>query len=341
MGHDVSSSGGEEAIAQAAAQWVVRLGGDPLTPDERAGLDMWIAADPRHRAAFDKARLVWGWTGELGDDAAAALLPERADAVVPAKVVAMSQARHRWFAPAALAALAASVLFAVTLGPQWLHMPAEHPVAALPMVQTAAAEQRLVTLPDGSTALLGPASALATDYGTGERRVRLERGVAIFTAAPRQGAEKRPFVVAAGGGVIRALGTRFQVEFASDGVEVAVLEHAVEVARTATPDVTTRLQAGETVRYGEAGVGTIRRTDVAIVTAWQQGQLVFNEQPLGEVVVWLNRYRGDRLVLAAGLDERRVSGVFDAAKPDAALQLLQDQFGLRQRKIAADTIQLY
>lgn len=322
-----------------AAQWVVRLDGEPLTPGERADLDAWTQADPRHSSAVEKARFAWRQLGAFDDDAVAALLPEYAPAL--GKVVSLPEPRmrsRRWIMPTALAA---SVALVIAVGMQWASNPGQRQPSTFASVQTMPGQQKLITLPDGSTALLGPASVLTHDYSASQRLVRLGSGIAIFTAAPARGSEKRPFIVAAGGGTVRALGTRFQVEFEPDGIEVAVIEHAVEVARIAAPQTTARVQAGEIVRYGNAGVGPVRQTDVALATAWQQGQLIFNERPLGEVVARLNRYRQDRLVLAAGLDGRRVSGVFETGKPDAALQLLKDQFGLRQRAVAPDMIQLY
>ena len=334
----MSSASEEKGITLAAAQWAVRLDGEPLSLSERADLDAWTEADPRHRAALGKARFAWEQLGAFDDDAAVTLLPEYRSAQREVAPLPEPRIRRWWIMPTALAA---SVALVVVVGTQWTSYPSQRQASTLASVQTIPGQKKLVTLPDGSTALLGPASALSPDYSASQRLVRLDRGVAVFTAAPAQGAEKRPFIVAAGDGTVRALGTRFQVEFEPDGVEVVVIEHAVEVARVAAPKATARVQAGEMVRYGDAGVGPVRRTDVALATAWQQGQLVFNERPLGEVLTRLNRYRQDRLVLAAGLDGRRVSGVFETGKPDVALQLLKDQFGLRERAIAPGTIELY
>ena len=58
--HDESSNAGEnwESIEQKAAEWVTRIDLRG-TPDEWAALDAWLAASPRHRAAFLRLSVAW------------------------------------------------------------------------------------------------------------------------------------------------------------------------------------------------------------------------------------------------------------------------------------------
>ena len=60
MGQGVIESGEQnEDIERAAAEWVVRLGGQPLGSAERAKFDAWLAANAAHRAAFERANKAW------------------------------------------------------------------------------------------------------------------------------------------------------------------------------------------------------------------------------------------------------------------------------------------
>ena len=55
----------QDAIEAVAAEWVSRLSGEPLRPDERRALDGWLAEHPDHRATFDYARATWAELGVL------------------------------------------------------------------------------------------------------------------------------------------------------------------------------------------------------------------------------------------------------------------------------------
>ncbi len=306
-----------DCLDTIAAGWAARLGGDPLSDHECRDLDRWLAENPAHAAAFEEARAAWDKMGKLRF-APGAL---RHDIVQPPgrRPAAPAHARRRILRWAPVAAIAACLLLLVGGGALWIGDPL---VVIAADYRTAPGERRLVTLSDASTVDLGPASAIAVDYGVSARRVRLLAGVAYFAPAPIDGGERRPFVVEAAGGSARALGTRFMVERLSADVEITVAEHAVEVSlATAAGDrpavVVTR---GQSVRYSDSGLGAVLAVNLDRATAWRRGRLIFDHLPLGDVVAALNRYRRGRIVVAdPELASRTVSGVFDTAAADTAL----------------------
>ncbi|MDV6583392.1 DUF4880 domain-containing protein [Pseudomonas aeruginosa] len=197
-------------------------------------------------------------------------------------------------------AAAAAVLLA--LGSAWNERDAG--VSWLADHATGKGEVRILRLVDGSEVELDAQSAIDVAYDSRERRVRLLEGSAIFRAAPRAGRETRPFVVESAGGSTRALGTRFLVSRNDDG----------------------------SVQVGLGG----RLDDL---TSWRRGLLVFDEQPLGEVVARLNRYRPGHLLVAPGaLAQRRVSGVFRVADLEPSLQSISDELGVRSLGLAGVTL---
>ncbi len=309
-------------IEGRAAEWVIRLGGDPLTPEERRTLDRWLTEHPDHRAAFDFACSTWSGL--------AALRP--APGALAADIVSPLSHRSRARVWMRAGALAASILIAIGLGVRWLGDPLTMLVADY---RTAPAEMRTVTLPDGSRMDLGPASAVALRFNDQERRVELLAGVIHVDVAPMAGSEDRPFVVEAAGGTVTALGTRFVVDRTPDAIEVTVTEHRGEVAATPAGEgsawgagETVVLSPGQSVRYGDAGFGAIADVNPEHATAWRRGRLVFDRAPLAEVAAELNRYRHGRIVIAdAALGERRVSGVFEAARLDEALASIARELG--------------
>lgn len=305
----------DEEIEEAAALWVAWLGEGPLNAGAQAELERWLAEDPRHRASFVEAQAAWQIMTEVA----------QAPGALKGGVPAAGRIAMRW---RAVAALAASLLVLVAGAMLWSGNPL---VALAADHRTAAGEQRVVALPDGSTVELGPASAIALHFDDRERRVELLGGVAYVAAAPRQGDEQRPFVMEAGGGAARALGTQFAVRRLSSSVEVAVVEHEVAVSVGREGKVAEIvLSPGQSVRYSEAGLGPVQIANLEQMLAWRRNWLVFDRVPLAQVVDDLNRYRARRIIIGdSALSRRQVSGVFDMADPEAALDTIARELGVR------------
>jgi transmembrane sensor len=318
-----------EAIEATAAAWVIRLCGDPLSPEERRALDRWLAEHPDHRMAFDDARSTWVDLGRLRNapgSLAGDIVPPPSRAAGLRRAPGRSRPRV-WAQAGALAA----VLLAVSLGFTWLGDPVTMLVADH---RTAPAEIRTVALPDGSSVDLAPASAIALRFDERERRIELLAGVAFVTAAPTTQSEGRPFVVQAANGVARALGTQFMVDRMPDAVRVMVTRHRVEVASTSEAAKAAEavvLSPGQSVRYDRrTGLGPVQATNPDHATAWRRGRLVFDRVSLAEVVAELNRYRRGRIIVAdATLGDRTVSGVFETAELDEALASIAREIGVR------------
>ena len=308
----------QDEIDERASLWLAKLGGGPLAAAEHRALEQWLTEDPRHSVAFRDAQEAWGLMGEVAKAPSALLHDLRRGAAKPRR------AASRW---RTLAALAASLLVLVAGAVLWIGDPmvmvaADH--------RTSPGERRTVQLSDGSMVELGPASAIALHFDAVERRVELLSGLAYFTAAPRQGAERRPFIVQAASGSARALGTQFLVNRLPDSVEVVVVEHEVAVAIAGGRPAEIVLSPGQSVRYAEAGLGPLHPVEIEQALAWRRGRLVFDRVALGHVVTELNRYRRGRIVIgSAALASRRVSGVFDTADPDTVLATIARELGVR------------
>jgi transmembrane sensor len=310
-----------DALTEDAARRLVRLQSDAVTDAERRDTEAWLAARPEHRAAFDGLRAVWSALDRMPD-------PRPADTVLPMRRnrPARSSVSRRFALPALLAA---SVAIAAVFGPATLdRLDSDH--------STAAGERRTVTLADGSQVQLNTDSAIAVDFSGPSRRVTLRRGEAFFTVTSDR---SRPFEVTAMGAVTRVVGTRFAVRRMDGSTRVAVEEGTVEVhcpAGMAAAEDGVRLTAGETARY-ERDACPVRESglNVARLTAWRDGRVVFDDRSLSEVVRELNRYRpGPIVLLDSKLGERRVTGVFDIRDPDRALSAIEQVLPIRVHRIA-------
>ncbi|WP_428028784.1 FecR family protein [Ancylobacter sp.] len=310
----------EDEVGLCAAGWVARLDGSPLSESETLALRSWLDASLDHRAAFEEARATWQDLSLLRHDPGPlrALLPAQRRGRLARRATGIG-------AVLALAILAAGVA-RFQFGDLWLLAAADY--------RTAPGELRTVTLADGSSVELGPASAIALDFSDTERRVRFLAGEVYFAAAPRTPDEPRPFVVEAAGGTTTALGTQFVLEEAGEGADVLAIEHQVEVALGGEARGVV-LSPGQEVRYSPTGgIEPVRTRDLGTATAWRQGMLVFNGTSLRHVVETLNRYRRGRIViLDEELGRRRVSGVFATNDLGDAIETITSELGIGSKSI--------
>lgn len=275
-------------IDAEAAAWVARLHG-ARTGSAGAALHAWLAEDPAHGDAFERATEVW------------MMLPGAA-AFRDAEPRAERPAQRRTFAP--VRALAASVLLLLTCGILWWSL------AAADGYATERGEQRVATLEDGSRIALNTDTRVALHFAEDRREVELEQGEAMFEVAHDAA---RPFIVQAGDTRVRAIGTVFLVRRTADGAIVTLVSGKVAVS-----DIGARanragavLKPGERLTASAGGSSLIEPHPVEMATAWRRGQAVFRDTSLVAAVAELNRYGGPLLVI----DDPRVaalpvSGVF-------------------------------
>jgi len=197
-----------------------------------------------------------------------------------------------------------------------------------PHYETAIGEQRDVLLPDGSRITLNTDTAVTVRYADSLRRIDLERGEAVFSVKHDT---RRPFDVAAGKTLTRALGTEFNVDMRSDRISVSVLEGVVRVsavgdAGSREPPGIPALTKGRTAEM-RRGDGRIAETtaDLNRIHAWRARQLEFSDTPLPDALAEFNRYSTAHVVIGTPeLQSVRVSGVFSIGDTEAFLFSLRE-----------------
>jgi len=124
-----------------------------------------------------------------------------------------------------------------------------------------------------------------------------------------------------------ATGTAFNIDVFEDKARVTLIEGRVVVmptneasgplpkpGSTHLPPKAVELRAGQQlIAAADAPVRIVANVDLQQATAWQQGKLMFDREPLAEAVARMNRYARRKIVVgdpAAGAVE--VSGAFDA-----------------------------
>ncbi|AVJ30300.1 FecR domain-containing protein [Achromobacter spanius] len=190
-------------------------------------------------------------------------------------------------------------------------------------------EQRNLTLEDGTRLTLNTDSAVNLRFDDTQRRILLVAGeIMIATRHEPALADPRPLLVATAEGTIRSLGTRFTVRQLAGWTHVTVQESAVEISPSAGSSNARRLHAGEQTRFSRDAVEPPQSAD-AHADAWARGQLVADEQQLGEFLAEVGRYRPGVLRVDPQIAGLRLSGVFPLADTDRILATLPSVLPVR------------
>lgn len=330
------------AIEAEAMAWLVERD-EGFAPGRAAAFEAWRRRDVRHVASVVELEQVLAQLQGLA---------ERRDEVNArfGRVSSPLPATVRWWRPVAWGGVALAVggFLAFRAVP-----PADRPETRY---ATNGAGYERARLDDGSTLELNTASSARVRFTAAERRVELESGEAHFEVAHDPA---RPFVVSAGGVTVRAVGTAFNVRFASGAVEVTVTEGWVAVAPVSssrrgedqlvaargadregghreaptTSRGPTLLSAYErlalplVVVAGEGSAPAIQQlapAEVRAALAWQRRITDFSDTPLAEVAARFNRHNALQLIVAdPALGARRIGGMFALDDVEAFLRLLE------------------
>lgn len=328
------------SVAEQAASWFARHRSGDWDADDESAFTDWLRRDPVHAEAWARQQQLWARLDAVRDDPRVLAMREAA----LQRAEQAQSGRHRGWRLAAIAAgiaVVGLVAWQVPLRPgvtgevaRVASAPAEASRASALVhdATTRVGERSEQVLADGSRVTLNTDSAIHVDFAGRERRVTLLRGEAFFEVAKDP---TRPFIVAAASRRVIAVGTAFAVRMQAQQLRVTLLEGRVRVTGAAiTPAPATAARSAARPARGDAasgalapielepgsaliadgdGAARVEHLDAGLATSWRTGRLVFDNQPLADVVAEMNRYSVQRLEIAtSALAQRRVSGVFEA-----------------------------
>ncbi len=295
-----------EALIERAFDWLLVLQADPDDAEQQAQFDAWLRSDPLHEEAYRRAVSTWKVAGqvraeELRDGGTIRSLPGR------------RRSRVRWGIPTALAAC----LMLLMAWPQLS-------VLLRADYRTGVGGMRTVSLADGSSVILNTDSALRVHYDDRARTLELIQGEVYFEVA-RDPA--RPFILQAGKHRITVLGTAFNVRRDDDGLSVAVAHGRVRADRDGD---SLELHSGDRLHMVPGRPPKLTKVNTKRIAGWRRQRLAVAGATVAEVAAELDRYRLGRIwVLDEKLAERRVTGSYNLANPEAALHALVEPHGGR------------
>ncbi|GAA3687440.1 FecR family protein [Acetobacter lovaniensis] len=306
-----------------ATEWLLALNEAPDDVLLQRRFQAWLTEDPAHERD-------WISVNSMFDQLGIALSPDTVP-VEAAKVVpfpANRATKRRRLAVMAVGLAAACVAAGVFSPELLLRLQADQ--------ITGVAQQREVTLADGSTIRLAPSSAIATHFTAGRRDVRLLRGEAFFQVTHDA---KRPFVVTTGAVQTTDVGTAFDVRRNAADTTVAVREGAVQVETSGSPHgVREVLRAGDEIRvqtHGDRVFDVARRhIEPEEVALWTSARAMVRDRTVGDAVEAIRPWFHGVIVLRGDLAHQPLTGVYNLSDPLEALAAVAHAQGATMYRIS-------
>lgn len=327
------ASGGD--IEGQAEEWLVYLYSGAASEEGRQQFSDWLRRSPEHTCAYTRVEQLWRDLGFVIIDPAPAASAEPSTAagadrtiaeIKPFPTPAHAQPAAARRMPGWLGIVfAAAAMLVVAVGIGWLQYEEQEPVTSI-RYASGVGEHTTIQLADNSSVTLAASSVIMTHFSKRMRHVELVRGRAYFDVAPDS---ERVFTVEAASTEIRVVGTEFDVNKSGGGVRVSVADGLVDVAdisAAAGPDElqarpVVQLAAGQQVQaLLDGSIGEPEVFDPDRELMWKHGRLQYIDTRLEEILVEVNRYRDDKIILTdSSLGDLRITTTFKTTQTDQLL----------------------
>ncbi len=329
-------------IESEALAWIAQLDGDNVSEKDLTAFREWVNRSPAHAKEIRELNSLWGELNVLTD-----MVEPIAEADAVSRQLRRREHfrtwRRRWALP--VGALASLALISIAVSNYQKDSRPDIVQTAqvkLPKIyQTRIGEHQKYILADGSKVTLNTGSRLEVDFRDDQRRVRLLKGEVLFDVAHDA---SRPFLVFAGDGIVRAVGTAFVVYLQGNEFDVIVSEGAVELSSVLpTPATEVRepnskklaslgiVKAGHKAKYENAAASIATLSDVEMTTkmSWQNGLITFNGETLEEVIQEVKRYTELKIEIRdIELKTLQVGGVFKSGDTESVFANLKANFNI-------------
>jgi transmembrane sensor len=173
--------------------------------------------------------------------------------------------------------------------------------------RTKTGQQRNIALASNLSLQLNTATSVSLRNTPGRPGISLINGeVAVSAQLP----SSERFTTYLRDGEVQARDALFTVRLTDTGFHTTCMRGSVTAVQRGGQ---VQLSSGYAVAciYGAAAPGTPYKVDATMTTAWRNGQLIFYNAPLSDVVAEINRYRhGEIVVLNGKLANRRLNASF-------------------------------
>lgn len=198
---------------------------------------------------------------------------------------------YKWYS------VVASILLIITLS-SIIYLWNQQTVASVYVVTSGIQNLEKIQLPDGTLVCLGPGSRLEypSEFRDDNRNVRLE-GQAYFEVAKDS---SKPFRVQMDDVLVEALGTAFELfnYEDSENMEAVLVNGKIKVAfKRGNKMVKEQIMTPNErlIWHKEINLVEVEKIDADKYTSWRNGILSFENENLGEVIPYLERWYGRKI----------------------------------------------
>lgn len=206
---------------------------------------------------------------------------------------------------------------------------------------TKGGETKSITLPDGSQVTLNGNSTLTLPRNwenEQSREVWLE-GEGFFSV--RHTAAHKPFIVHTDDINVEVLGTEFDVKKRPDKTEVVLTTGKIQLTTRENPDGNPVVMApGEMAEFSEKSHQIAKKeVNTTQYTSWKEGQLVFEDASIQDVVRLLEQNYGYEVEVDKNVStENHFNGIFPSDNVDVLLTALSKVYDLDIKRVNKNII---
>jgi len=288
------------------------------TADDEKLINVWLEAGKENRQTLEAVKKIWASAALNKKERMKQFLPEEdwkrvsseirkiEEARKKERIRRFSMIRKRQRYVSNFLKVAALVIVAFTSGYLTLqYAPQSDEQAYVPVlneISTGAGEKASIQLGDGTEVELSAETELSfpESFRNNSREVTLS-GQAFFDVIPDK---NRPFIINTQNGVIRVLGTSFDVRSYRDEniVDVMVTEGVVEISHKEVPQNKLIINRGYkgSISLSDNSLSVEWVDDHEQYTGWVDGRLIFKEQQLSKVFRQIERWYDVDITVAEG-----------------------------------------
>ncbi|HKI44268.1 MAG TPA: FecR domain-containing protein, partial [Balneolales bacterium] len=197
-------------------------------------------------------------------------------------------------------------------------------------------KHELIKLADGSEIILNANSDLRYPLKTGKKQsldIWLS-GEAYFSVVHNPNGIHRIFRVHTNDGIIRDIGTRFDVNTRNNTTRVILVEGEVELEPSRTNNGNpryVRMKPGEMASFSISDPAvSLVQVNTEVYTSWIHNKLVFDNTPLDEAIQSIENYYGVKIeVTSQDVLKQRISGTIRNTDLATVLKGLSNILGLK------------
>jgi transmembrane sensor len=319
-----SNPSSSSKLKREAVAWHVRLGAPDATGEDWSAFTDWLEVNPEGGEFYDEVEKLSRelstsqstilTVGDDPDPSASVGIPDVSNVTVLKQRRTASPQVWSWLAAAAAIAIAFMMLPVLR---DSLSAPSTDVWRAY---SAPSGDRKTVVLADGSSVTLNSGATISVALTANERLVKMDGSEAFFDVTHDV---DRPFIVQSADAEVRVLGTQFNVLSTEGRLEVGVKEGRVQVSFEDSEEAGFILPPGKELIRIDQGKAEVADIDVSTAFAWTQGSLIYDDAPLAEIIMDVNRNFERRIVLADDVDGTMTfSGVLALSSENDVLNAL-------------------